>query len=617
MADTRTGKGKSAGPGTRAAAGVFLPLPAVLPRHGDPAAVRRKKWKVREPQAGGRNPETPQTDLSQRTMVVPLDGSDESFAVRVHEQLHAALSPVVPGGMDVFLLAAEDGRIESLATRKGLTRPAIYDPAEQPNGGLLAGLLAAGRTGDALLAGISLVGTPAEMAEIAGMVGHPDGPMIAGMMRWARDEYAADPSFASAERVAERLRDMFSGDGGGGSGKGGAEAGSGDGDGKGSGKAGDPGLSGEGTGKGTAKTPAKPGAKGAAAGAAAAQAGGTGFYAGPAAPLTVSAGPVPASPHMGGGTGGRGTMRRKDEPGLAEYKPRERAVPPATAEKRQDNGLPSAVLPVSVDSLRESVPVGRDAARTTPEQEARIHVAEKEYEKLREKYRDAEQAYRAVSRGDERHAELKRAYLEASQLLNDAAKDYRRRAGDGSRRGGWGVPSVQAPALPTVIRGAAAGRKRTRATDAGVVPTRMFRATVDGKVFAGRKHTRQGTVLVDVSGSMSLSAEQIRDMIMEAPAAVVATYCGGGGRGVIRIVAAGGRMASAYDLRPEWGGNEIDGPAVAWLARQRGPRIWVTDEGMCSQYGVTMGMTEQVYALCRQSRIRIVPGPEDVAQYLR
>ena len=98
---------------------------------------------------------------------------------------------------------------------------------------------------------------------------------------------------------------------------------------------------------------------------------------------------------------------------------------------------------------------------------------------------------------------------------------------------------------------------------------------------------------------------------------MIAGYYGGNQFGQLRILAANGRMVDDQLLRPRWAGNEIDGPAIAWLARQRGPRIWVSDEQMCSVYGVTPSMKDQVYNLIRQARIRIVRYPREAAKFLR
>ena len=77
---------------------------------------------------------------------------------------------------------------------------------------------------------------------------------------------------------------------------------------------------------------------------------------------------------------------------------------------------------------------------------------------------------------------------------------------------------------------------------------------------------------------MSLSAEEI-ESVCEAAAgkAIVATYCGYNGGGDLKIVAKGLRRAPNEQLGPRWGGNAIDGPALKWLANQKGRRVWWSD----------------------------------------
>ena len=57
----------------------------------------------------------------------------------------------------------------------------------------------------------------------------------------------------------------------------------------------------------------------------------------------------------------------------------------------------------------------------------------------------------------------------------------------------------------------------------------------------------------------------------------VATYCGDGDEGELRIVARDGWRAADGDLKPSGGGNVVDLPCLEWLATQRERRIWVSD----------------------------------------
>ena len=124
-------------------------------------------------------------------------------------------------------------------------------------------------------------------------------------------------------------------------------------------------------------------------------------------------------------------------------------------------------------------------------------------------------------------------------------------------------------------------RGRGRATSEGSWPRHLHRWSVDGAIFRRRTSQRGGTVLVDTSGSMSLDAAGVdRILSASAGAARIAIYSGQGKVGELRIVARDGRRADGKDLVPFGRGNIVDEPALEWLARQSGPRLWISDGGV-------------------------------------
>lgn len=143
----------------------------------------------------------------------------------------------------------------------------------------------------------------------------------------------------------------------------------------------------------------------------------------------------------------------------------------------------------------------------------------------------------------------------------------------------WGEMEIQNVPLPLKLRGDPS--RKTRATDMGAVPRYLHRLPVDQRVFGRRrKHRRfQGTLLIDLSGSMSLSPEQVEEILQRWPAVTIGTYSGyGNGKGVLRIIAKKGRRCDHEYLGcPAGGTNEVDGPALDWLGKQRGPRVWISD----------------------------------------
>jgi hypothetical protein len=130
-----------------------------------------------------------------------------------------------------------------------------------------------------------------------------------------------------------------------------------------------------------------------------------------------------------------------------------------------------------------------------------------------------------------------------------------------------------------------------RPSDEGTTIRRLDRLLVDGRVFATKRHLPGGTVLIDASGSMGWSPEELLKCLEAAPAATIAIYSGRGNRGVLRVVAKDGRMIAPDLVAPPCGGgNIVDGPALEWLASQAEPRIWISD-------GVVTGVDDMEYAV--------------------
>lgn len=125
---------------------------------------------------------------------------------------------------------------------------------------------------------------------------------------------------------------------------------------------------------------------------------------------------------------------------------------------------------------------------------------------------------------------------------------------------------------------------RKRNSDIGVVPKNMHRMTTDRKVFTSRKTVAGGSMMIDCSGSMSWSNEDVRDIIETLPASTIAGYVGynsniGGYDGEIRIIAKNGHIdTKAINGLLRYGNNSVDMEGLKWLAKQDEPRIWVSDQ---------------------------------------
>ena len=118
------------------------------------------------------------------------------------------------------------------------------------------------------------------------------------------------------------------------------------------------------------------------------------------------------------------------------------------------------------------------------------------------------------------------------------------------------------------------GRGR-RPDEYGMVFQYPERYVTDKACFSSLKKEGMGTILFDISGSMSLSDEQVLEVMTYANNATIATYTGDGSRGELTIVAQGGKVSR--EAPTQLGGNIVDFPALQWLSKQRGPRIWICD----------------------------------------
>lgn len=126
------------------------------------------------------------------------------------------------------------------------------------------------------------------------------------------------------------------------------------------------------------------------------------------------------------------------------------------------------------------------------------------------------------------------------------------------------------------------GRKR-KATDMGRNPRRIANALADPqkRIFDSTKKGNGGVVIIDGSGSMSLSTDDIVKIVDSAHGATVAVYStdSRNERDNLLILAEKGKMVQELPQRN--GGNGVDGPALKWGISQRqhskAPVVFITD----------------------------------------
>jgi hypothetical protein len=115
-------------------------------------------------------------------------------------------------------------------------------------------------------------------------------------------------------------------------------------------------------------------------------------------------------------------------------------------------------------------------------------------------------------------------------------------------------------------------------------PTRYVSAIVGGDskgLFSRRVRQKPGgTVVIDASGSMAATAENLTVLARLIPTATIAYYSGEGsnGRGVLAVYAdKGKRFSGSLPERTLLGGNSVDLPAVRWMLQHPKPWTFVSD----------------------------------------
>lgn len=125
-------------------------------------------------------------------------------------------------------------------------------------------------------------------------------------------------------------------------------------------------------------------------------------------------------------------------------------------------------------------------------------------------------------------------------------------------------------------------------------------------------------MVVDCSGSMDMQVSYIDQILAIAPAATIAVYSsnaldkqwnrahGGLYTGHLAIVAHKGKRIATEEIEQYLhGGNVVDGEALRWLARQPGPRVWISD-GYVSGAGESFrgNLVAEVYTICKRAKIK-------------
>ncbi|HEY1825410.1 MAG TPA: hypothetical protein VGG21_05555 [Acidimicrobiales bacterium] len=180
-------------------------------------------------------------------------------------------------------------------------------------------------------------------------------------------------------------------------------------------------------------------------------------------------------------------------------------------------------------------------------------------------------------------------------------------------------------ASPVSIRTRGPRSSKRRASVCGPVLSYPGRLLTDERrrAFAQRRRERGGVVVIDQSGSMDVSEEELRALLRTAPEALVVGYSHRPGdpgvtanawvlcnRGVVAEHCPTGNI-----------GNGVDGPVLAWAAAQRRakePFVWVTDGQVTDSHDYPdLALTKECATLVRRHRIQLVRELGDLDRALR
>lgn len=141
----------------------------------------------------------------------------------------------------------------------------------------------------------------------------------------------------------------------------------------------------------------------------------------------------------------------------------------------------------------------------------------------------------------------------------------------------------------------------------------------DGSCFSRKRKTLGGTLLIDCSGSMSLSSGDIAHIIDLLPASLIAGYDGDGHTGYLMIFAREGKMIDLRDISSYLGcsGNCVDGPALEWLIKQKKPHIWVSDGMVTGEHDhMSSNLHYEAHSLVVRNRVIQLPNLELAKDYV-
>jgi len=186
----------------------------------------------------------------------------------------------------------------------------------------------------------------------------------------------------------------------------------------------------------------------------------------------------------------------------------------------------------------------------------------------------------------------------------------------------WGPLDILTPPLIHPCRNLPGMTKRKIVcgyTGAFRFPSRAVLPAADGRAFTLRRprSAHCGALLIDCSGSMreQVTHDRLMAVLARSPSSAIGLYAGGPeGKSGSLLIAARNGMHAARELIDNWphSGNVVDGPALQWLARQKTPRVWVSDGGVTGlDDRAAINLQVEADTIVAMAHIRTVPTLDD------
>ena len=175
--------------------------------------------------------------------------------------------------------------------------------------------------------------------------------------------------------------------------------------------------------------------------------------------------------------------------------------------------------------------------------------------------------------------------------------------------------------LTTEVEGYMKRRRRPAQFGRNIGNVSRLYTDPDRRIFSVKRKVKGGIVVIDISGSMSLSQSDIESIVEAAPAAVIMAYsnCGDGVPNAWVFARRGWRVAEIPSVGGR--GNGVDGPALTWAINQRAPGediVWVCDGYVTTKHdGQSNALTIQCAQLAKKHRIIMIRSVEEAVKQFK